>query len=196
MTVRRLAVPIEDCGRGEKADIVAAMTRETKAGVTKRMKTTITAAAMLLAATFSTAGHAAGGGAREAAMAGAEGGATITATATGATATKPETAGGDAAGTRRPDIVSLALSKKNPMVQMVLAMNEACPSDVLGLMRDLGELAGLVDAPEVQLPAGGSFADKMKALAAQRNVGKSLLDRMLSRSCLYNRLFGDGTCGK
>jgi hypothetical protein len=95
-----------------------------------------------------------------------------------------------------PNIIDLFFSRKNPVAQVALAMNEACPSDVLGLARDVGELVGLVDAPTLQLPEGGTFADKMRALAEQRHVQKSLLERMLSRSCLYNRLFGDGTCGK
>ncbi len=95
-----------------------------------------------------------------------------------------------------PNIVDLFFSKKNPMAQVALAMNEACPSDVLGLMRDVGELVGLAEPPRLELPEGGTFADKMRALAEQRHVQKSLLERMLSRSCLYNRLFGDGTCGQ
>ncbi len=94
-----------------------------------------------------------------------------------------------------PNVVDLFFSKKNPMAQMAIAMNEACPSDVLGLMRDVGELVGLAEPPKLELPEG-TFADKMRALAEQRHVQKSLLERMLSRSCLYNRLFGDGTCGK
>jgi len=94
-----------------------------------------------------------------------------------------------------PNLVDLFFSKKNPMAQVAIAMNEACPSDVLGLMRDVGELVGLAEPPKLELPEG-SFADKMRALAEQRHVQKSLLERMLSRSCLYNRLFGDGTCGK
>ena len=95
------------------------------------------------------------------------------------------------------NVVNLFFSReKNPMVQFVVTMSENCPLDFVGLGRDLGEVAGLIDPPKLDIPEGGSFAERMQALQAHKDATKSVWKRMISRSCLLNKLFGDGTCNQ
>ncbi len=97
----------------------------------------------------------------------------------------------------KPDVLALFFSReKNPMVQFVVTMSENCPLDFVGLGRDLGEVVGLVEPPQLKIPEHGSFAERMQALQASKDATKSVWKRMISRSCLLNKLFGDGSCNK
>ncbi len=97
-----------------------------------------------------------------------------------------------------PALGEMLLSPEhNPLVTMTVAFYDKCPLDFVGLAKDLGEAAGLIDpyAGIAEMPAE-SFGDQMRIMHARERAGRSLWKKVMNRSCLLSRLFGDGTCAR
>ena len=97
-----------------------------------------------------------------------------------------------------PPLGEMVLSPDyNPLVTMTVAFYDKCPLDFIGLARDLGEASGLIDpyAGIDQMP-NESFGDQMRIMHARERAGRSLWKKVMNRSCLLSRLFGDGTCAR
>ena len=101
-------------------------------------------------------------------------------------------------GAARADGLGDLLSKdKNPMALFIYNMSGACPVDFIGLGRDLGEAAGLIDpyARYKSMPSS-TFGDQVRSMHEKQRAERSLLKKVMNRSCLLSKLFGDGTCQK
>ncbi len=83
------------------------------------------------------------------------------------------------------------------MVLFIYNMSDACPLDFIGLGKDLGEAAGLLDpyAKYKTMPSS-TFGDQVKSMHEKQRAERSLLKKVMNRSCLLSKLFGDGTCKK
>jgi hypothetical protein len=103
-----------------------------------------------------------------------------------------------ASGAARADALGDLLSKdKNPMVLFIYNMSEACPLDFIGLGKDLGEAAGLLDpyAKYNSMPSS-TFGEQVSRSHEKQRAERSFWKKVMNRSCLLSKLFGDGSCAR
>jgi len=103
-----------------------------------------------------------------------------------------------ASGAARAGGLGDLLSKdKNPMVLFVYNMSDACPLDFIGLGKDLGEAAGLLDpyAKYNSMPSS-TFGEQVSRTHEKQRADRGLWKKVMNRSCLLSKLFGDGSCAR
>lgn len=81
----------------------------------------------------------------------------------------------------------------NPLYAFSRALSDTCPVDFIGAGRDIGEALGLI-APARH--SGGKFADAIRNAQLDDRANMPLYKKLMQRSCLLSKLFGDGSCAK
>ena len=81
----------------------------------------------------------------------------------------------------------------NPLYAFSRALSDSCPLDFIGAGRDIGEALGLI-APARH--NGGKFADAIRNAQLADRANMPLYKKLMQRSCLLSKLFGDGSCAK